>query len=858
MRSRVGSMNTEPSSPPPRLAQRPLPRRVRALLEGVLKFASDEVERGMRATLDEFEQQLFKLAEQARNSATQASCFEALREIKRGRSDLTPRFLIALEAVLASVRDAAPEPDPNERRGSFGELSLVADIELEENIVLNEISSRAEIRHSLPLFLLGQRFGVIAGKPAFESERLPIGPQLLCRCLRKAVHSLDLNIEYRLLLFRQFDRQVMQLIGSLYEAVNSYLAREKVLPHLSAVPNRARPASSAAISQPKMPAQAPPAGETTAPRGKSAPPSGFNPETVPHIPHVPQGGWGAPPGAVTGAGLPQGALPSGNFEVPHVPPGVASPFAGMNLGPALGQPMPPASTAASAPSANAAKPFTAWPGTTHPEPLEMDGGGNDGQMFDVLRQLLAGRRALLGKLSGNSATPPANAYTASRDDVQAVLALMQGREPPRMQLDGRPVMRSIAHVKQDMLAQLRQVTPPGQSPTLSPEHNDIVELLSLLFENISREFTPTSPAAQLLAKLQVPMLRVALSDKGFFTRRQHPARLMLNAVAETGATWLRDGEDLDQGLLDKLNVVVDKVTHEFNDDPAIFESTVGDLEQQMQTQARKAEVAERRHVEAARGKERLALARQGAEAAVAARLSGQTVPKFVSALLNQAWTDVLALSLLRGGEESPVYQRQIEIVDQLIRISTGQAQLAGAELTGLREDVEHALVKVGYHENDAAALVARLLTGPDDVSADEASTRTELALKLKSRTRLGTTGESHHVEPKPVLSADEQAQYDRIRHLPFGTWFEFHEDHGLPVRRRMSWFSTVTNNALFVNHRGQRAGEYDMAHLARLLLSGKASIVMAEQGTMIDRAWQSIMGALKSFSGKPTTEGASP
>jgi len=309
-----------------------------------------------------------------------------------------------------------------------------------------------------------------------------------------------------------------------------------------------------------------------------------------------------------------------------------------------------------------------------------------------------------------------------------------------MQVDGRPVMRSIAHVKQDMLAQLRQVTPPGQSPMLSPEHNDIVELLSLLFENISREFSPTSPAAQLLSKLQVPMLRVALSDKGFFTRRQHPARLMLNAVAETGATWLRDGEDIDQGLLDKLNVVVDKVTHEFNDDPAIFEGTVGDLEQQMQTQARKAEVAERRHVEAARGKEKLALARQGAEAAVAAQLKGQNVPKFVSALLNQAWTDVLALSLLRGGEESPVYQRQIEIVDQLIRVSTGQIKLAGAELAGLRDDVEHALVKVGYHENDASALVARLLAGPDDVATDDASTRTELALKLKSRTRLGTSG----------------------------------------------------------------------------------------------------------------------
>ena len=35
-----------------RLSQRALPRRVRQLLEGVLKFASDELERGLKLTLD--------------------------------------------------------------------------------------------------------------------------------------------------------------------------------------------------------------------------------------------------------------------------------------------------------------------------------------------------------------------------------------------------------------------------------------------------------------------------------------------------------------------------------------------------------------------------------------------------------------------------------------------------------------------------------------------------------------------------------------------------------------------------------------------------------------------------------------
>ena len=39
-----------------------------------------------------------------------------------------------------------------------------------------------------------------------------------------------------------------------------------------------------------------------------------------------------------------------------------------------------------------------------------------------------------------------------------------------------------------------------------------------------------------------PLLRVALQDRAFFVRPQHPARQLLNAVAESGATWLSDDE----------------------------------------------------------------------------------------------------------------------------------------------------------------------------------------------------------------------------------------------------------------------------------------------------------------------------
>ncbi|MFN7782446.1 MAG: DUF1631 domain-containing protein [Lysobacterales bacterium] len=834
-----------------RLSQRALPRRVRQLLEGVLKFGSDELERGLKLTLDETEQQLFKLADQARSGDIQASCFEALREIKRGRADVVPRFLIALEGALATLKDP-PESSPlasNDARLAFGELSLVADVELEQNMLLGEIASRAEVRHSLPLFLLGQRFGVVAGRPAFEAERLPVGPRALCAFLRTAVATLDLNNEYRLLIYRQFERQVMGLIGSLYEALNSFLARERVLPHLSFAPNRkapaARSASDAAAKPPEAkpyeprPADAKPA-EARAAEGRGA--------------AFARPGSAMPPTSASPAPRTSAAEAGFNPEtVPYRDP--EEPALGAGFGPAPAQ-------AYSGP-----RPYTAWPGTASPEPVDPAGAGAadgaaDGRMFDMLRELLAGRRALLGKLGGAQAKPPPNAHVATRDDVQAVLALLQTREPAPVLVDGKPAPRSLSHLKQDLLAQLRQVTPPGMSPTLGAEESDTIELMNLLYEHILRDIKQSSPAASLLTKLQVPMLRVALADKGFFTRRQHPARQMLNVVAETGTSWLLDADEADRALLEKINVVVERATQDYMGDSAVFESLVGDLQQQMQTLARKAEVAERRHVEAARGKEKLELARIRAEQAISDRLAGKRVPRFLATLLQQAWTDVLALSLLRGGEESPLYQQQLDIAEQLIQIGGGQSA-PPAVLNQLREDIERALIKVGYHDADAAAITSRLLASEDEPEPQgEGNTRTELAMKLKSRVRLGQSADSSEptTSASPAaapLSEGERAQFDRIRHLPFGTWFEFPNPEGGTLRRRMSWFSTVTGNALFVNHRGQRAAEHSLEWLAREMDAGRVKVVMAEEGTVIDRAWQSIMGALRNFAQRAPAGAAS-
>ena len=55
----------------------------------------------------------------------------------------------------------------------------------------------------------------------------------------------------------------------------------------------------------------------------------------------------------------------------------------------------------------------------------------------------------------------------------------------------------------------------------------------MLFEQIAQEVQPQTPGGQLLGQLQLPLLRVALQDPGFFSDRTHPARQLLTTITET-------------------------------------------------------------------------------------------------------------------------------------------------------------------------------------------------------------------------------------------------------------------------------------------------------------------------------------
>jgi hypothetical protein len=194
----------------------------------------------------------------------------------------------------------------------------------------------------------------------------------------------------------------------------------------------------------------------------------------------------------------------------------------------------------------------------------------------------------------------------------------------------------------------------------------------------------------------------------------------------------------------------------------------------------------------------------------------------------------------------------LEVAGQLIQVAKappGKSPISADDAKKLKRELEGSLAQVGYQADEAAA-IAHQLIDPQEGKQSDGSSRTELTLGLKSRTRFGVDAKAAKPSGAP-LTAEERARHEQLKLVAFGTWFDFvSNQQGDRIRRRLAWFSTVTDNSLFVNQRGQKVGEYRLQALARKMVAGELQIIEEKPSGIIDRAWQSVMTTLKSFSGQ--------
>jgi hypothetical protein len=789
------------------LAASALPPRVRRILDVLLAQLQPHLAKRLDATVDALEQDLFIQAERARSNELQATHMANLQHLREHRPRLLPRMAAVLESELANLR--TPRQAPEEAVDTPSMLTLVADDDIDQDIVLQEIARRHENRHHEALYLLSQRMGVLAGSPALEETQQPLSPQSLCSALRVAAAELDVDLPTQLQLYRVFEQQGMTHYGELLEELSALLDQQGVLPGLVFAPQRART----------------PSGRIPVTRDSQSPEvAAVKPPPIAPAAHPPSRGiipsWPPPPASTR-------------------PPEAAPTFASLQRLLSAGH-----ARASASPQVWADSAMPGWLGGGASNAGDPTGGNRAGSSAGQGRSGAAGIAD--GRSAPGTAGAPAHRGAASNDsgagsgNTLATGNLLNALQTLQLQVSQGQVPQvpmSLDEVRERTLAGLRRAH--GPDAQLAGEDADTFELLDLLYHEIGREVR-RGPASDLLGQLQVPVVQAALNDREFFLRPQHPARELLNAVAESGASWLGEDE-IDPVLLQKLRTAVTRVLTEYTGDEAVFEQAHRDVQDHFQVAARKAEVAERRHVEAARGRDRLEMAKRAAAQLIDSSLAGRQPAPFVQALLTQAWADVLTLTRLRNGEESAEWQEAAGITTHIAEAIGG----AGATPEpALAPRIERALVHVGYH-GDEAAVIAQRLSGANVGPAHG----TDLAARMQARVKNAVADAPAKVSLPPRTGA-EQASYDVLRQQPFGTWFEFtHNQQGDVRRLRLSWFNPTSDHALLVNQRGQKVGDHTLDSIARLMARGQARVLTKDRSRLIDRAWQATIGKLREMAG---------
>lgn len=192
------------------------------------------------AMLAELDDDYARRASAAGLGVSREAWIESRRRLAEGRALLATTFFGGLRReTLALMDPRAPQtvvaPGPLQRR-----LSLVDEEEMDEEGRLGGIASRHEHRASLSLLLLGQRFGVLLGRPPVDTAALPVGPQAFGRALAGAARRAGLSLEARIALYGVYDLGFMRRYPEFAEAMDASVDRAGVLPGLAFVPLRPR------------------------------------------------------------------------------------------------------------------------------------------------------------------------------------------------------------------------------------------------------------------------------------------------------------------------------------------------------------------------------------------------------------------------------------------------------------------------------------------------------------------------------------------------------------------------------------------------------------------------------------------
>lgn len=444
-----------------------------------------------------------------------------------------------------------------------------------------------------------------------------------------------------------------------------------------------------------------------------------------------------------------------------------------------------------------------------------------------------------------SAVAGGGVVAADAPVVSALTRLQQGDNQFDLG-DGRVVQ--LAQVSAAKHNVLRDIQDSALGDRMSQIDAMTIELVAMLFDFVFVDKNVPDSVKAMVGRLQIPVLKAAMLDRAFFSKKTHPARVLVNRLAHAGMGWSPElGHD--DPLYQKIESTVTRINEEFTDDLELFSRLDHELDQFLEEEQTRADTALKSSTELVDRQDREDIGRIAASAEIERRLLEPLIPTFVVNLLRKYWVERLTNIHVEVGDESAAWMGDLKLLDDLLwSVQPKRTPEERRELTGmlpsLLKRLNPALDSLPWNAEERKAFMGHL------VQAHAAAVR---AMTLPP----SAEGEEEvvpavRVAPEVALEQDEFAEL--ATSMTRGMWVEFEADDGKLSHAKLAWVSPLRGTLLFTNRQGQQAMSLTPYELADRFRSNRARPIDAEP--LVDRAFSSMMATITEQAGEAAAVGS--
>jgi hypothetical protein len=401
----------------------------------------------------------------------------------------------------------------------------------------------------------------------------------------------------------------------------------------------------------------------------------------------------------------------------------------------------------------------------------------------------------------------------------------------------------LRYAQQDGVAiqttsRLHKVLHAPSAQKLSVVERNTIELLARIFDYIFADQSLGNDMKNMVAQLQIPIVRVALSDRDFFFRESHPARTLLDILGSSGVLLDLESSSADP-LLGVIGDVIERVQSEFDEHIDLFSDVVSDLESYLKEEESKAQAAISQPVQTALSEEKMRVAREFAEHDVAIRVETGEVAGFLEVFLEEQWIRILTIAHSVKEEKPHALENALKTMDDLIwslkpKNSPEERKELIAKLPAMLTLLNAWLNAIRWDEPDRVLFFSKLAERHAAMARAplELSPRRQLEIAVNIAQRASNRRLERFVHEKNVQEDDEATK--EVSALQRGMWLAFNEDAEQVTRYKLAWISPKRSSFIFANRQGEQAFSISSSDLEAKYRAGLVSTILAN--SLVDRA----------------------